>query len=107
MSGKINVNYTEVYAETAQLKAMLEAELNHMENAYNNIRAMLSNVDGETRAALMEAIEKNREKARVAAMTLSKLLSFMSGSTEQIERTEQRIKNIFTQVLRISGGERI
>jgi len=55
---------------------------------------MLDGVDGATQAALMEAIRQNREKARIAARTMTKLLSFMENSTKQVESAEQAWKDI-------------
>jgi hypothetical protein len=49
-------------------------------------------------------METNRQKTQLTAMTIDKLLSFMSNSTMQVEATESKIKSIFDAVVGFFTG---
>jgi len=96
MSDKFQINYTEVYSKTAELRSRIESELSNMDAAYNQIQAGLQGMDGEANASFMETMEENQIKAYVSAETLHKLLTFMELSARQVESNELKIKNKYT-----------
>ena len=66
----------------------------NMEDEYSQLEPALAQSDGKANAALIETIIANQEKARIAAMTLHKLLSFMSNSTMRMQETDMGIGSI-------------
>ena len=93
MDGSIQVNYTDVTSKTSEIRNRIATELASMEDSYHHIQSMLDDADSATNATLKATMEANREKSIIAAMTLDKLLSFMSNSSTQVEMTEQQIKH--------------
>ena len=107
MSGRIQVNYSDVSGETAILRSQISAELANMEDAYSNIQSMLNEVDSAANATLKEAMEVNRRKTLIAAMILDKLLSFMSNSSKQVETTEEELESFLASAAAtFEGGTR-
>ena len=104
MSDRIHVDFTTVYSQTAALRSQVAAEIDCMEGEYQQIQSMLDTVDSATNFALKEAMEINRQKTQLTAMTLDKLLSFMSNSTMQVETTESKIKSVFESILGFFKG---
>ena len=96
-AGDVRVQYQETYSRVAALQAELQVGLQEMEAEYNQIQSMLTEVDGATTAALMSAMEQNRQKALITGRTLRRLLSFLNNSTNFVEQEEQRIGNVFNQ----------
>jgi hypothetical protein len=92
MAGEIRINYDDVYGKTAELRNRITSEIGSMENECRQIQTMLDGVDGAANAAIKRAVETNREKALIAAMTLNKLCSFAAGSSMQVETVEQKVK---------------
>jgi len=96
VSGEILINYGEVYRKTAEMRRNIETELREMDTAYRHVGSMLNRVvDGKTNAVFAEAMEVNRQKSRVAAETLHKLLAFMERSAQQVERAEDMHTRVF------------
>ena len=107
MTQEIRINYEEVYSKTAECRQRIQSELREMETEYRHAQSALHRMDGSTNAAFMEAMVSNQEKARSAAETLSKLLSFIEASTRQIERDEMLMAQVFTRSkVRANRGRR-
>ena len=104
--GKIQINYEEVYTRTAQMKTYINGDLLERINSdYATIQHILDNVDSNTNAKLKEGMELHRQKAVIAARTLSKLLTFMSNSSKQVELNEQRIAGVIASgAMNTEGG---
>jgi len=96
MPNKFQINYTQVYSKTAELRNRIQSELENMDAAYKHAQAGLQGMDGKTNAAFMEAMEDNKMKAHVSAETLHKLLTFMELSARQVESDEHRLKSMYT-----------
>jgi len=96
MSQEIRINYQEVYAKVAELRQRMESELQEMEGTYRQASTTLNQLDSQTNAALIETVEQNRAKSQVTAETLTKLLSFIEASAQQVERDEAMISRAFT-----------
>ena len=94
MPGEIKLNYDEVYSRASALQYRLENALSNMEDEYSQLEPALAQSDGKANAALIETIIANQEKSRIAAMTLHKLLSFMSNSTLRMQETDMGIGSI-------------
>ncbi|MCL1976197.1 MAG: hypothetical protein FWG61_08565 [Firmicutes bacterium] len=104
MSDRIHISYGDVYSNAAALRSQITSEIDNMEAEYNQIQTMLDGVDGASNAALKNAMEANKEKTRISAMTLDKLLSFMDNSSKQVETTEQKIKGVFETISNFFKG---
>jgi len=100
MAGQVKVDYTGVYSKTAQLKAAIRNQLNVTNQSYNQLLNSVRTMDSSTNATLIEAIERNRQKAAVTAKILEKELSFIDGSTMQVELQENRIAQRFSRTER-------
>jgi len=96
MSGRIEINYNEIYSITASLRSRLEANVKDMEASYSQIQSSLGTMDGATNATLMEAMEQNKQKAHVSAEILDKLLYFIQSTTQQAQLDDQE-KSIFIE----------
>ena len=94
MSGRIEINYNEIHSITASLRSRLESNVNDMETSYSRIQSSLGTMDGATNAALMEAMEQNKQKAHISAEILDKLLYFIQSATQQAQLNDQE-KSIF------------
>jgi len=95
MPNPFRLRHLVVYARTAKLRHDIAIELSELDNAYAQIQALLEGKDSATNAAFIEAMERNRNKARVAAETLVKLLLAIHQATLRFEREDQRIADTF------------
>ena len=93
---KIQINYTEVYSKTAELRSRIEAELSNMDMTCHQIQSDLQCMDGKTNAAFMETMVHNQVKAYVTAETLYKLLTFIELSARQVEHDELKLKDMYS-----------
>ena len=98
MSGKVRVNYNAVYSKTAQSRAAIRNQLNATNQNYNQLLNSVKTMDSSTNNALIEAIERSRVKASVTAKILEKELSFIDGSTMQVELQENKIAQRFSRI---------
>ena len=106
MSGQILIQYDAVYSKTAELRQRIENELAEMEASYRQVQSTLRGMDGKANAMFIETMETNREKARLTADTLRKLLSFIENSARQVEQEERIIKSMFASTrIGIARGE--
>jgi len=96
MPNKFQINYTQVYSKTAELRSRIELELSNMDATYNQIQSGLQGMDGKTNASCMETMKENQERAHVSAETLHKLLTFIELSARQVESDEHRLKGMYT-----------
>lgn len=106
MAERIHLEYGNVYSNTAVLRSQISAEISRMEGEYAQIQTMLDTVDSATNAVLKAAMEANKEKTHITAMTLDKLLSFMDNSSRQVETTEQKVKGIFESIVNFFKGRK-
>ena len=97
MSGRVRVNYAGVYSKTAQFRAAIRNQLNATNQNYDQLLNSVRTMDSATNTTLIEAIERNREKAVVTAKILEKELSFIDGTTMQVELQESRIAQRFSR----------
>jgi len=97
MSKQIKVSYEAVYSKTSQLSTSVRNRIAAMEQQYSRIITSIDSMDGASNAALKEAIERNKRKAAATAGVLLKLLSFIEGSTKQVENHEGRMAARFSQ----------
>jgi len=93
-----------VYDKVAELRGLLEAELQEMDNSYRQMEADLRGLDGKTAAAFAETMRANQEKARTSSEVLQRLLAFIDLSAKQYEHEEQLLKNVFALAKEISSG---
>jgi len=100
MSGRVRVNYAGVYSKTAQLRSAIRNQLNATNQNYNQLLNSVRTMDSATNTTLIEAVERNRQKAAVTAKILEKELSFIDGSTMQVELQENRIAQRFSRTER-------
>jgi len=96
MAREIRIQYEEVYTKTAELRQRLQSELQEMDTAYRQAQTSLRHMDSRTNAEFMETMASNQIKSKVAAETISKLLSFIESSARQVERDEAMIQRVFT-----------
>jgi hypothetical protein len=95
---EIKINYNEVEQRVSQMRAQIRNELMpKIESGYSDMADKLSQMDGGTNAALIEAAGSHKNKSVMAAQTLDKLLSFMMNSSEQLEQNEQRMAAVFSK----------
>ncbi|MDR1795976.1 MAG: hypothetical protein LBR44_00805 [Clostridiales Family XIII bacterium] len=73
----------------------IASELARMDAEYAQIVPLLDGVDGASAAALMETIEANRRKSRMAAQTLAKLIAALESSAMQMEALDRLNESIF------------
>jgi len=107
MAGQIKVKYADAHSKAAELRSNIATETEHMENEYQLIQSQLNGVDSAANAAIKEAMETNRQKTAISAMTLDKQLSFITASTQQVETSERQIKSIFAPIVNFfRGGKR-
>ena len=66
-----------------------------MNAAYSNALASLVSMDGAANAEILNAMQVNREKARLATEILTKLLDFIDISSQQVEFSEQNVARFF------------
>jgi len=97
MSGRVKVNYNTVYSRIAQFRAAIRNQLNATHQNYNQLLNSVKTMDSATNTTLIEAIERNREKAVVTAKILEKELSFIDGGAMQVELQENRIAQRFSR----------
>ena len=89
---QIKINYEEVYRKTSELKSYIDSDLLvRIDNEYQQLQEALDSVDSATNASLLEAMEQSRLKTRMVALTLDKLLSFMTNSAQQVELNEKKM----------------
>ena len=99
--GTYNINYEEVNAEIRRLRNHLASSvINPSEREYRQIQTTLRQVDGAATAEFQEAMNENREKTVAAAMTLERLLSFISNTSRQIQTSENQIARSFNIIRR-------
>ena len=97
----INIKFDEVGAEVAKCRSYISSNIvNRVESEYRQICSNLAQTDGETNAALLEAIEVNRQKTVTCANTLERLLSFMANSSRQIQISDEQISRSFRAIRR-------
>ena len=94
----ISIRYTEVAAKTQMLKDQLQSEFMEMNATYKNALTSLVLMDGSANAEILNAMQMNQEKARLASEILTKLLDFIEVSAQQVEFSEQNIKRFFQAV---------
>jgi len=91
MSGRIQVNYGEVFGQVAQCRSTINQELSGLNQEYNQLTSSLRNLDSATNAAFMEATQQNRQKAAATCQLLERVLTFIDESTRQVQAREQAI----------------
>jgi len=96
MPNEILVNYEEVYAKVAELRTRIQTGLQEIETTYRQATTTLNQMDSQTNAALIETIEEIRVQNQVSAETLTKLLTVIESSAQQVERDEAMIARAFT-----------
>ncbi|MDR1797554.1 MAG: hypothetical protein LBR44_08985 [Clostridiales Family XIII bacterium] len=96
MSDRLSVDFEDIRLKGDALRSRIEAELTRMDEEYARILPLLEGVDGASAAALRETIEANRQKSRMAALTLEKLISALESSAMQVEALGQAITALFT-----------
>jgi len=106
MSREIKINYPEVYTKTTELRQRIQSELRELEGTYRQANTSLHRMDSKTNGAIIETMEANREKARVTAETLTKLLSFIDAAAQQVEREENAMSRIFTSARILNTSRR-
>ena len=92
---EIRINYAEVYAKTAALQRIAQAELREANAAYRKATSDLRGMDGSTNAQIIAAVETIQHKAQATTNTLTKLLAFIDLSARQVERSEVSIARAF------------
>jgi len=104
--GEILINYEEVYSRTAAMKCYIRDELlAQIESEYEQIQAMLENVDGATNAGLQEAMEANKKKSIAVANVMDKMLTFMANSSKEFEENERAMaRDIMPNTNGTQGG---
>ena len=105
MPSEIKINYEAVFSKTLELRQRVQQELQEMENIYRQTSQTLRQLDGSTNAAYVESMEANREKARVTAETLTKLINFIDASAKHVEREENNLSRTFERS-RITASRR-
>ena len=95
MSGEFRIDYNAVFESTSAFQAQIDSAIRQMEEGYRQLGPLLSESDGRANAAMKEAINSNQKKAYTTAMTLRKLLSFMSNSALKAQETDMAIERIF------------
>jgi len=103
---EIKINYQEVYTKTTELRQRIQAEIQELEGTYRQANTSLRRMDSKTNGVIIETMESNREKARVTAETLTKLLSFIDSAAQQVEREENAMSRVFTSSGITSTGRR-
>jgi len=98
MPRQIQVQYEAVYSKTAELRSRIESELQEMDTSYRQTESALHRLDSRTNAVLMETMRENQRKAQVTCETLRKLLAFIDTSARQVERDEQMLVRVFSNL---------
>jgi molybdopterin/thiamine biosynthesis adenylyltransferase len=93
----VKVNYAVVFNRTAQCKDIIKNQLNTTNQNYNKLLDSTKTMDSATNAAFIETVELDRQKAEATARILEKLLSFVEGTTTQVECQENKITQQFTR----------
>jgi uncharacterized protein with PIN domain len=88
---RVRINYAEVHSRTGRYTSAIRNQLNVANQNYNQLLNSVKSLDSATNAALIEAIERNMEKATATAKILEKLLSFIDASTRQMKNQEDRM----------------
>jgi len=91
MSGRIQVNYGEVFGQVAQCRSTINQGLSTLNGEYNRLATSLRGLDSATNAAFISAANRNRMKAAATAQIMEKLLTFISESARQVQAQEQAI----------------
>ena len=96
MSGKISIQYSEVYAKTAELRNRIDNQLSEMDADYKQLQTRLQGMDSRTNAVFAETMMQNHVKACITSETLHRLLSFIELSAKQVEHDENVLKSMYT-----------
>jgi len=82
MAGRHNIDYRTVFSEVEVLRGDILGEVGDAERVYTEALASIDNLDGAAHAALLEAVERDKQKALVTAEVLTKLLDFINNAAE-------------------------
>ncbi|MDR0490155.1 MAG: hypothetical protein LBH28_02760, partial [Oscillospiraceae bacterium] len=80
MPGEYKIDYQAVYAITANLKKVLAAGVNQVEQDYKKAESDLDILDSATNALLQVTMRRNKEKTLVTFEIMEKMLSFIDDS---------------------------
>jgi len=89
------IDYTTVFNEVALLKGGILNEIGTMEQGYSQALASIDNLDGAAHAALLEAVERDKQKGLVTAEVLTKLLEFIENAAEYYREVDATNSTLF------------
>ena len=93
---KIQVDYDAVETKLSQMRSHITTNINAgVMQEYRQMQSNLMQADGEAQKELREAAELNRKKALACTSIMERLFSFMTNSSRQIQKTEEKIARAF------------
>jgi len=91
---RIFVNFSAVQSQTARLRSNVSSHQNSAKTELLKIKSSLESKDGATNASCIQSTVQNARKVDSAVKVMTKMLSFISGSAEQMRREDARLSTL-------------
>jgi len=104
MNERITIEYDEVYAKCAQLRAVLSDQQADTKGKYGRMRAAMGQMDGQVNGLLDGAMRLNEQKGDILCTAAFNLLNFIEQSARHVQQDEHKIAASYTMGSESTGG---